>query len=144
MIIAQQWGRLRFHRNMAAPSSQANSLALALSGFSVDVSPTELSAGQPRARAAAAPAGGCRREVAAGTAALVDHAGTITGRALERWQTAGYDAEPDAEQLASLCFAIQSAVGTRGRLGPEDERALFELAAALWVSRRPAFGCLHT
>jgi hypothetical protein len=125
---------------MAAQDSlQANSLALALCGFSVDAE-SEQSEGQPCAPAGAAPvlaaAGGQgpARQVAPGTAALVAHASTIAGRVLQCWQTGGYDPEPDGEQLASLCFALQSTVGTRGRLSEDDERALFDLASALWVS----------
>ena len=130
---------------MAGDSLQANSLALALCGFSVDAE-SEMSEGRPCALAGAAPvlaaaggqaATGCQgpaRVVAPGTAALVAHASTIAGRVLQSWQKRGYDPEPDGEQLASLCFALQSTVGTRGRLSEGDEQALFDLASALWVS----------
>lgn len=115
-------------------ASHASSLALALSGFSVEAESNGSEALPPGGAAGrAAPAAADKpRAVAAGAAALVQHASTIAARVLQSWQGPGYDPSQDAEQLASLCFALQSAVGCGGRLGAADERCLFELAAALW------------
>lgn len=99
--------------------AHASSLALALSGFTVDA---DSEASDALGAPAAAAAGRREREVAAGAAALVTHAGTLTSRVLEQWRQPGYSPEQDVEQLASLCFALQSTVGPRGRLGGDDER----------------------
>lgn len=111
--------------------SNATSLALALSGFSVEAASegSEAPLAPPLAAAAATAA---LRPVAEGAAALVGHASVITTRVLERWQAPGYNPEHDGEQLAALCFALQSTVGQGGRLSDADERKLFELASALW------------
>lgn len=104
-------------------------LALALAGFSID----EESEGD-EALVLAAPqgaAGSRPREVATGASALVDHAAALASRVLEGWRAPGYDPEPAAEQLASLCFALQSAVG-RGRLGEAEERQMWDAACGLW------------
>ena len=139
-------------------ASHATSLALALSGFSVDAASegSEAPQARPAVAAAAAPApndrpaapaasnhpvaaaapvpGASDRPVAAGAAALVNHASLITNHVLERWQAPGYSAEQDGEQLSQLCFALQSTVGQRGRLSEADERAIFQLASALWAA----------
>lgn len=114
-------------------ASHASSLVLALGGFSVDAE-SEGSEALPVGGAAAAPAAAPARPrtVAVGAAALVQHASTITAGVLERCAAPGYNPQQDAEQLASMCFALTSAVGCGGRLGEGDEAALFELASALW------------
>ena len=119
-------GALAFKARLPAMGSHAT----ALSGFTVDAASEGSEAplaGPPAAATAAAD-----RPVAAGAAALVQHASLIATRVLERWQVSGYSPEQDGEQLASLCFALQSTVGQRGRLSEADERSLFELASALW------------
>lgn len=113
-----------------AMGSHAMSLALALSGFTVEAASEGSEA--PMARPPTAGAAAADRPVATGAAALVAHASQIATRVLERWQAPGYSPEQDSEQLASLCFALQSTVGQRGRLSEADERSLFQLASALW------------
>lgn len=98
-------------------------LAMALGGFSDSEGGEQLAAPAPLAAAAARPE--------AGSAALVQHAATLVHQVLDAWQAPGHDPEPHAEQLASVCFALQSSIG-RGRLGGGNERALFDLAVALW------------
>lgn len=114
----------------------ATSLALALAGFSVDESDAAPGdeAGQPAPAAAPPPplaATARERPPATAAAALVEHAHTLGRRVLQGWAAPGYDPEPDAEQLASLCFALQACVG-RCRLGDSDERRLFDAAHSLW------------
>ena len=120
------------HAQFEAPAmgSHATSLALALSGFTVEAASEGSEA--PMARPHTAGAAAADRPVATGAAALVAHASQIAARVLERWQAPGYSPEQDGEQLASLCFALQSTVGQLGRLSEADERSLFQLASALW------------
>lgn len=101
-------------------------LAVALGGFS-DSEGEQLAALAPPA----APAAAAARAEAANTAALVQHAVAVVHQVLAAWHAPDYDLEPHAEQLASVCFALQSVVG-RGRLAAADERALFDSAVALW------------
>lgn len=121
----------RNSRSSVPMEQQTSSLVLALGGFSIaETEQSELPA-PPAATGHARQA----RQVAAGTAALVDHARTIANRALERWQEAGSDMlEQEGEALASLCFALQAMLGPSTRLADADERNLFDLASALWVS----------
>jgi hypothetical protein len=112
------------------------SLVLALGGFSVDAE-TGQSELPGVTETLMVGSGARQREVAAGTKALVAHACSVVSRVVEGWKTMDAEAlQHSCETLASLCFAMQSAVGPNTSLADGEERQLFKAASALWV--RPA------
>lgn len=119
-------------------SLPASSLALALGGFSLDAESefSALEAPAPLGAAGAAGAAAANPRAAVGADALVGHARAAVGRALACWSEPSCNLQQEADNLASLCFALRSAVGCTGRLSDDDEAALFDLAAGLWVSDR--------
>lgn len=118
----------------ASEEALAADLTLALAGFSVDEADLQpLPTGSVMVAAAASRAAR-KLEVAGGAAALIKHARGIVARALDHCSSPGSSIDKEGEDLASLCFALRSAMGCAGRLGATDAEALFELAGVLWVS----------
>lgn len=120
-----------------AAMNSTTSLVLALGGFSVDAE-SDQSAMQEGAEAPLEGSCAWRRQVAAGTQALVAHASSTVSRVVEGWETLDADVlQHSCETLAALCFALQSALGPNTSLADGEERQLFEAASGLWVRPGP-------